>query len=97
MAESRRKNLKQYVIYLNRTLDKALIEHLEPLLTEHRANEEIRRLLHTALRTAQQPTLLRNPVHRVEEPTSVEISISAPAALSAKEKARRVFGTFDDE
>ncbi len=70
MAEGpRRKNLRQYVIYLNKTLDKDIIEHLEPLLNGRRANEEVRRLLHAALHPQQ--TTIR-PFHLPEEHSSNE-------------------------
>lgn len=92
----RRKNLRQYVVYLNKTLDKDIIDHLEPLLDERRANEEVRRLLHAALHPPMQQPAAR-PVYRPEEYSSNEdTTVAMPVAASAKAKARQTFGGFED-
>jgi hypothetical protein len=93
-TEGRRKNLRQYVVYLNKNLDRDIIDHLEPLLDERRANEEIRRLLHAGLRGPV--NYVARPQFAPEEYLEGDTTVSMPAATSAKEKARRTFGSFED-
>ncbi len=97
-SEGRRKNLRQYVVYLNKNLDRDIIDHLEPLLDERRANEEIRRLLHKGLSVPSQAPAAIRPQHYYEEDQEGEITASMPAvSVNAREKARRTFGSFDND
>jgi len=89
----RRKNLRQYVVYLNKNIDKDIIDHLEPLLGEKRANEEVRRMLHAALKPSQYFTARTDyPIATYED----DVTRSIQPIADAKQKARQTFGGFEE-
>lgn len=99
----RRANLRQYIVYLHKTQDQQLIEHMEPYLESHRANAEFRRLLYAGL-NGEQTTVKTAPIEAVASrprivPAEPPFSVERPRveASSSKAKARAFFGSFNDE
>lgn len=94
MAKSRREHLEQFIVYLHKTADKELIDHLRPLLEMKRANAEMRRLMKAGfLRQSPQPIMRDYPAEGRADSEPLSTIFQLPdQASDAKQKLKRFFG-----
>lgn len=94
MAKSRREHLEQFIVYLHKTADKDLIDHLAPLLPMKRANAEMRRLMKAGFQRQSPQPITRD--YRTEERNDSDALTFTPLPdeqpSNAKQKLKRFFG-----